>query len=83
MAVPNCVRCGNDTFELIESSPLGSNFKFLFLQCSSCGGVAGALDYLNIGSILTEQSILLRKVAEVLKVDVEPDSQDIGNYKVS
>lgn len=74
MPEPTCVKCGNDAFELVESSPLGSNFKFLFLQCSKCGGVAGALDYLNIGSILTEQSNLLRKVAEALRVDVELDS---------
>lgn len=73
MPEPTCVKCGNNTFELVESSPLGSNFKFLFLQCSNCGGVAGALDYLNIGSILTEQSNLLRKIAEALRIDIESD----------
>lgn len=74
MPEPTCVKCGNNTFELVESSPLGSNFKFLFLQCSSCGGVAGVLDYLNIGSMLTEQNNLLRKIAESLGVDAESDS---------
>ncbi len=74
MPEPICVKCGNNTFELAESSPLGSNFKFLFLQCSSCGGVAGVLDYLNIGSILTEQNNLLRSIADALKVDVESET---------
>lgn len=74
MPEPTCVKCGNTAFELVESSPLGSNFKFLFLQCSNCGGVAGVLDYFNIGSLLTEQSKLLRKIAEVLKIDVESDT---------
>ena len=74
MPEPTCVKCGNKTFELAESSPLGSNFKFLFLQCSSCGGVAGVLDFLNIGSMLTEQNNLLRKIAESLGVDAESDS---------
>ncbi len=75
MPEPSCVKCGNSTFELVESSPLGSNFKFLFLQCSKCGGVAGALDFLNIGNILTEQSNLLKKIAEALKLDVEADRE--------
>jgi hypothetical protein len=74
MPESTCVRCGNQTFELVESSPLGSNFKFLFLQCSTCGGVAGVLDYLNIGSILIEQSNLIRKIALTLNVDVEINS---------
>lgn len=73
MPEPTCVRCGNRAFELVESSPLSSNFKFLFLQCSECGGVAGVLDYLNIGSVLTEQSKLIRKIAEALNMDAETD----------
>jgi hypothetical protein len=65
------MKCGYNVFELVESSPLGSNFKFLFLQCAKCGGVAGALDYLNIGSVLTEQSRILRKIAAALEIDIE------------
>jgi len=69
------MKCGYNVFELVESSPLGSNFKFLFLQCAGCGGVAGAMDYLNIGSVLTEQSSILRKIAAALEIDIE-SSQD-------
>lgn len=74
MPEPTCAKCGNHTFELVESSPLSSNFKFLFLQCAHCGGVAGVLDYLNIGSILTEQNKLLRKMARALNIEIESDS---------
>jgi hypothetical protein len=74
MPEPTCVKCGNHSFELVESAPHSSNFKFLFLQCAQCGGVAGVLDYLNLGSILTEQSKLLRKMARALNIDSEFDS---------
>lgn len=73
MPEPNCIKCGHTVFELVESSPLGANFKFLFLQCSNCGGVAGVMDYLNIGSALIEQNKLLRKVAQALNVNSDLD----------
>ena len=73
MPEPACIKCGQHVFELVESSPLAANFKFLFLQCANCGGVAGVLDYLNIGSALTEQNKLLRKVAQALNVDTDLD----------
>ncbi len=50
MAYSKCVACGSTSFEAKEHSPSGSNFKLIFIQCSSCGGVIGALDYYNIGS---------------------------------
>ena len=71
MPEPICMKCGYNVFELVESSPLGSNFKFLFLQCAKCGGVAGSMDYLNIGSVLTEHSIILRKLAAALEINIE------------
>lgn len=74
MPEPTCIKCAHTVFELVESSPIGSDFKFLFLQCENCGGVAGVLDYLNIGSALIEQNKLLRKVAQALNVDADLDS---------
>lgn len=67
-----CIKCGNTAFELVESKPVGTDFKFLFLQCARCGGVAGVLDYLNIGSALIEQNNLLRRIAQALNVVIEP-----------
>lgn len=45
-----CLKCGGHSFELVENSPIRSNFKFLFVQCTGCGGVVGVLDYFNVGS---------------------------------
>lgn len=52
MANSTCVKCGSTSFEIMENSPSGSNFKFMFVQCSSCGGVVGVMDYYNIGKLL-------------------------------
>ncbi len=52
MAQSTCVKCGHHSFEMREQSPSGSNFKFLFIQCTSCGGVVGVVDYYNIGATL-------------------------------
>jgi predicted nucleic-acid-binding Zn-ribbon protein len=45
-----CVKCGNTSFEVKEVSPNGSNFKLIFVQCASCGGVVGVTEYFNIGA---------------------------------
>ena len=52
MAYSTCPKCGSTSFELKENVPATSNFKLLFVQCSSCGCVVGVMDYLNIGSTL-------------------------------
>ena len=61
MAMSTCTKCGNTQFEVKEVSPGESNFKFNFIQCTSCGGVIGVLDYFNIGE-------LIHQLAEELKV---------------
>jgi hypothetical protein len=52
MALPTCVKCGQHQFEVREVEPNDSNFKLNFVQCGSCGGVVGVMDYSNIGSLL-------------------------------
>jgi predicted nucleic-acid-binding Zn-ribbon protein len=54
MALSSCVKCGNTVFEVQEKTPVGSNFKFIFVQCSQCGGVVGVMDFYNIGEVLTK-----------------------------
>lgn len=63
MAHSSCPKCGNHGFETVITTPSGSNFKLLFIQCSSCGCVIGVLDYYNIGR-------LLENLAKNLKVDI-------------
>lgn len=52
MATSTCPKCSNHSFEVAEQTPKGSNFKLLFVQCSSCGAVVRVMDYFNIGGLL-------------------------------
>lgn len=59
MAFSKCVSCGSAYFEVVEARNLkGSNFKLMFVQCSSCGGVVGVTEYFNVGALL--QKIMLK-----------------------
>jgi uncharacterized Zn finger protein len=63
MAASICPRCAGSFFEVVEKEPTHSNFKLLFVQCSSCGAVVGVLEHFNIGN-------LIHDLAEKLKVDL-------------
>jgi hypothetical protein len=52
MAISSCVKCGSHSFETTLASPTGSNYKVQFIQCASCGGVVGAMDYYHISTLL-------------------------------
>jgi len=52
MAMSTCVKCGGHSFEIRENEPHDSRFKLMFVQCSSCGGVVGVIDFYNIGAEL-------------------------------
>jgi hypothetical protein len=54
MAKSRCIKCDNSSFEIVENTPHRSVFKLMFVQCTSCGGVVGVLDFYNIGERLTE-----------------------------
>lgn len=54
MAYSKCPKCENGFFEVSENSPSKSNFKLMFVQCSKCGTVVGAMDYWNIGTLLKD-----------------------------
>jgi hypothetical protein len=54
MAISTCTKCGGHLFEIRENEPRGSRFKLMFVQCSSCGGVVGVIDYYNIGAEIQE-----------------------------
>lgn len=63
MAMSTCVRCGNSHFEMVEQTPSGSEYVLEFIQCSKCGGVAGILDYHNVGE-------LVLRLADKLNLDL-------------
>jgi hypothetical protein len=52
MAISTCTKCGGFSFEMVQATPRGSAFILTFIQCSSCGGVVGVMDALNIGAEL-------------------------------
>jgi len=52
MALSTCVKCDGHNFEIKEVSPNNGSFKYYFVQCSSCGGVVGVVEYYNTGAIL-------------------------------
>lgn len=67
MARSTCVKCGGSMFETVEQSPRGSNFKLIFIQCSSCGGVVGVMDYFNIGAKVENLEKDLGKVNQLVQ----------------
>lgn len=61
MARSTCIKCGNHQFELVECEPARANYKYNFIQCASCGGVAGVVEaYYN--------TVLLHKIMEKLGI---------------
>lgn len=62
MAWSTCPKCDNHSFELVEDTPIGSAFKLMFVQCTSCGAVVGVMDYYNIGQRMNE---LEKKIDEL------------------
>lgn len=64
MAISRCSSCGNSGFEMKEQVPKYSAFRLLFVQCSSCGAVVGAMDFLNIGDMLVKQNAAIKRIGD-------------------
>lgn len=80
MARSKCPSCNNHIFEVVEHTPRKSNFKFLFVQCSSCGSVVGTMDYYNIGALI---KVLEKKIDELPQVSGLNQSLNIINNNVT
>lgn len=63
MALSTCIKCGNSSFENKEVTPRNSEFILSFIQCTSCGGVIGVVDFYNVGE-------LIHQLAEKLNVSL-------------
>ena len=59
-----CPKCENKSFELKEDTPTNSNFKFMYLRCSSCKTIITAVDFLHTGT-------LIKKLAKALNVNLD------------
>lgn len=55
MASSKCPSCGSHSFEMVEKEPHHSNYKYMFIQCSSCGSVLGTTEFFNLGKLLKDQ----------------------------
>ena len=47
MAISQCLRCGNRSFESVVKFPVGYPRRVMFIQCSVCGGVVGVQEVHN------------------------------------
>jgi hypothetical protein len=59
-----CPSCKSSSFEVEEETPTASNFKLLFIRCSTCKTVVGVTESNNVG-------YLIRKLAEALNVEID------------
>lgn len=63
MAISTCVKCDGHSFQVVEKDLIGAQYKLMFVQCSSCGGVVGVTEYYNTGA-------LIHKLAKALKINL-------------
>ena len=63
MAMSSCVRCGNHTFELRVGEPHHAVYKLFYIQCTSCGGVAGVTDYTSTSVEMKAIKVALKSIA--------------------
>lgn len=80
MAFSRCPKCENSFFEVKESSPSGSNYKIMFVQCSKCGSVVGTMDYWNIGTLVKD---LEKKINRNYDFDTVNSNLGVINENIS
>lgn len=59
-----CPKCEHTEFEVVNETPVNSNYELIFIRCTNCHTVAGVLDYYNVGA-------LIKKMAKKLKIDLD------------
>jgi uncharacterized Zn finger protein len=59
-----CPKCENNEFEVVNETPVNSNYDLIFVRCFNCHTVIGVIDYYNVGT-------LIKKLANKLKIDLD------------
>ncbi|HEX2933800.1 MAG TPA: hypothetical protein VHO72_00460 [Bacteroidales bacterium] len=59
-----CPQCACTEFEVVNQTPVNSNYELIFVRCLQCKTVVGVIDYYNVGT-------LIKKLAQKLKVDLD------------
>jgi len=67
MALSTCIKCGGTTFELRQAEPAGAMYVVVYLQCMSCGGVAGITDYFDIGTVVKQMEAEVKSLQEAVQ----------------
>jgi predicted nucleic-acid-binding Zn-ribbon protein len=67
MAMSTCGKCGSYSFELSEVSASGAAFKYYFIQCSSCGAPAAAVEYNNTSQGIENLENHLKRIEGMLE----------------
>lgn len=52
MATTSCPKCTSSRFELKEHPVANSNYRMLFIQCSSCGAAVGTTEFVNTNHLI-------------------------------
>lgn len=52
IARTQCGNCGHHSFQMSEVSPSGGNFKYFFIQCSSCGVPVTAVEFSYVSALI-------------------------------
>jgi hypothetical protein len=58
-----CPKCENTEFEVVNETPVNSNYELMFIRCTKCQIVVGVLDSYNVGA-------LIKKFAKKLNIDL-------------
>lgn len=64
MNTSKCPKCENTEFEVVNETPVNSNYELIFVRCTNCLSVIGVIDFYNVGS-------LVKKLAQKLNVDLD------------
>lgn len=62
MATSCCPKCGEHSFEQVDAIAEGAQFPVRFIQCATCGAVAGIADSPTILNKMNCIEDLLKKV---------------------
>jgi hypothetical protein len=58
-----CPKCEGTDFEVVNETPINSNYELMFIRCVNCKTAVGILDYYNVGA-------LIKKLANRLNIDL-------------
>lgn len=67
MANSKCGHCDGTIFEIREVQPRGSEYKFNFIQCASCGVAIGVVSFYNLEAQILETHKFVERILERLQ----------------